>query len=107
MDLRSLVEQFANRLAKFVDEAAMARARKAVEHALNAPGGRRTGRRGSTRGVAGTKSKKRPIQLCPVPRCRNAAAPIFGMVCAKHKDVPRSQIKLYRERRRARKARAA
>ncbi len=51
--------------------------------------------------------KKPPVQLCPVPRCTGRAAPIYGMVCSKHKDVPKGQIKKYREARRARKARAA
>lgn len=43
-------------------------------------------------------------QLCPVPRCRQRAAPAFEMVCAKHADVPKWQIAKYREARRARKA---
>src|SRR5262249_10183547 len=48
--------------------------------------------------------KKPPIQLCPVPGCTERAAPIFGMVCAKHKDLPKAKIKKYREARRALKA---
>ena len=50
--------------------------------------------------------KKPPRQLCPVPGCKNTAAPIFGMVCAKHKDLPKAKIKEYREKRRAAKASA-
>jgi hypothetical protein len=38
-----------------------------------------------------------------VPGCKNAAAPVFGMVCAKHKDVAKSKIRKYREARRAKK----
>jgi hypothetical protein len=49
--------------------------------------------------------KKPPRQLCPVPGCKNTAAPVFGMVCAKHKDVPKAKIKEYREKRRAAKPR--
>jgi hypothetical protein len=45
--------------------------------------------------------RKLPKQFCPVPGCKNAAAPIFGMVCRDHKDVPKGQIKKYREERRA------
>jgi hypothetical protein len=45
--------------------------------------------------------RKRSKQLCPVPGCKGVAAPIFGMVCSKHKDVPRAKIKKYREARRA------
>ena len=35
------------------------------------------------------------------------AAPVYGMVCAQHKDVPKAKIKKYREARRAKKAKAA
>ena len=45
--------------------------------------------------------KKRAKQLCPVPGCKNPAAPVFGMVCSKHKDIPKAKIKEYREARRA------
>jgi hypothetical protein len=44
-----------------------------------------------------------PTQLCPVPGCKNPAAPVFGMVCAEHKDVAKAKIKKYREARRATK----
>ena len=40
-------------------------------------------------------------QLCPVPGCKNPAAPVFGMVCKDHKDVAKAKIKKYREARRA------
>jgi hypothetical protein len=54
------------------------------------------------RGKATTKNghKKGPIQLCPVPGCRERAAPVYGMVCAKHKDTPKKVIAKYREARR-------
>jgi hypothetical protein len=44
--------------------------------------------------------KKPPKQICPVPGCKNVAAPIFGMVCKDHKNVAKSKIKKYREERR-------
>jgi hypothetical protein len=47
--------------------------------------------------------KKAPKQLCPVPGCKNPAAPVFGMVCADHKGVPKTKIKKYRLARRAQK----
>jgi hypothetical protein len=47
--------------------------------------------------------KKPPKQFCPVPGCKNPAAPVFGMVCAKHKDVAKAKIKKYREARKAKK----
>jgi hypothetical protein len=48
--------------------------------------------------------KKAPIQLCPVPKCGWRAAPVFGMVCAKHKHVSKGIIQKYREARRKAKA---
>lgn len=50
--------------------------------------------------------RKGPIQLCPVPRCKGRAAPVFHMVCAEHKDVPAATIKKYRAARRLKKGRA-
>src|SRR5204863_7828276 len=54
----------------------------------------------------GRRRRKAPIQLCPVPGCTNRAAPVFGMVCAKHKDLPKATIKKYRDARRAKKQKA-
>jgi hypothetical protein len=51
--------------------------------------------------VLGRVRRQLPKQLCPVPGCENVAAPVFGMVCRDHKDVPKAQIKKYREERRA------
>ena len=42
----------------------------------------------------------RKKQLCPVPGCKNPAAPIFGMLCKEHRNVAKSKIKKYREQRR-------
>jgi len=54
------------------------------------------------------KSKKArskgPIQLCPVPKCKNRAAPVFGMVCAQHKSVAKKTIAKYRAARKAKNA---
>jgi hypothetical protein len=55
----------------------------------------------------GRPRRKLPRQLCPVPGCKNPAAPVFGMVCSAHKDVPKRQIAKYREARRAKKLKAA
>lgn len=48
-------------------------------------------------------AKKMPKQFCPVPKCKNVAAPAFGMVCGAHRDVSKSKIKRFREQRRASK----
>lgn len=42
-----------------------------------------------------------PIQLCPVPKCKNRAAPVFGMVCSQHKGIAKKTIAKYRAARRA------
>jgi hypothetical protein len=101
---RSLIEDFTHRLTAALHSEAMGRARQAVESAL---GVRRPGRPAKTSPIAIVKKprKKAPRQLCPVPGCKNPAAPVFGMVCAKHKDVAKTKIKKYREARRAKKAR--
>lgn len=54
-------------------------------------------------GSAKPARRKLPVQFCPVPRCTGKAAPIFGMVCSKHKDVPKDKIKLFRDARRLKK----
>jgi hypothetical protein len=101
-DIRSLVENFTNQLAALVEGQALDRARAAVESAL---GVRRPGRPAKVSPVviAAKPRKKLPKQFCPVPGCKNPAAPVFGMVCAKHKDVAKTKIKKYREARKAKK----
>ena len=61
-------------------------------------GGRRSGGGPTALGAARTR-RKAPIQFCPVPGCKNRAAPVFGMVCADHKNVAKSKIRKYREER--------
>jgi hypothetical protein len=107
--INSLTEAFARQLASVVEQAAAARIQSAILDGLG--GGRGPGR--PPKGIAAlgvaypAVRKKAPKQLCPVPGCKNAAAPVFGMVCAKHKDVPKAKIKKYREDRRAAKAKKA
>jgi hypothetical protein len=98
MDIRSLVHEFTNRLQSLVQDQVVTRARAVVDSTLGNGGGRQTTLSGKTR-------KKAPRQLCPVPGCKNTAAPVYGMVCAKHKDVSKAKIKKYRAARRVRKAR--
>ena len=101
-NIRSLIEDFANQLTALVESQALDQARAAVESAL---GVRRPGRPPAITPIAiGKKARKKaPKQFCPVPGCKNPAAPVFGMVCAKHKDVAKTKIKKYREARKAKK----
>jgi hypothetical protein len=105
-DLSSLVTNFTVRLFTLIDEMTSARIQSAVQDAF-APARRGPGRPRKN-GLAlptfaAAPRKRAPKQLCPVPGCKNPAAPVFGMVCAKHKDVPKAKIKKYREARRAKK----
>ena len=105
-DIQDLVEQFVDRLSSLIEQDTVSRARDAVLTAFggHAPAGLSRGA-GKLDGI-GRKRRKGPIQLCPVPGCSNRAAPVFGMVCSKHKDLPKADIKKYREQRRAQKTKA-
>jgi hypothetical protein len=116
-NLQSIVDDFANQLSAFIEAQVVARARATVAAALGAKRG--PGRPpklaklaalsapaviGHLGNLVGKKPRKKaPPQLCPVPGCKNRAAPIFGMVCSKHKDLPKAKIKQHREARRAKK----
>ncbi len=105
-DVQDLVQQFVDRLSSLIEQDTVARAREAVLNAFGgrAPAGlqlRGPGKLASS--SVGRKRRKGPIQLCPVPSCTNRAAPVFGMVCSKHKDLPKAEIKKFREARRAQK----
>ena len=101
MDIRQLVAEFTERLHAAVDQISVRRAREAVMHALGEKRGRLP--KGMAAILGRKPRRKGPRQLCPVPGCQNPAAPVFGMVCAQHKDVSKTKIKQYREARRAAK----
>lgn len=107
MDIKTVVSDFASRLSALIESEAMDRARTAVLSAFGGAPRRGPGRppkSGTALGPIAKKARKKPPrQFCPVPGCKNTAAPVFGMVCAKHKDLPKSLIKKYREARKAKK----
>ncbi len=102
-DIRSIVEEFVNQVVAAVEADSVARVQEAVAAAFGngAVAGQRPGRPHAA--VAAGPVRHRPKQFCPVPGCTGVAAPVFGMVCAKHKDVPKAKIKEYRAQRRAAK----
>lgn len=113
-NIQSIVDDFANQLSALIEAQVLERARATVAAALGAQGKRGPGRPPKLAKLVGLTApglgdgrkkprKKAPPQLCPVPGCKNRAAPIFGMVCSEHKDVPKAKIKQYREARRAKK----
>jgi hypothetical protein len=101
-----IVETFAIQIAAAVEESMADRLQAAIASAFGAPPKRGPGRpaKQAVAGVApvvarSAEKKTRPKQLCPVPGCKNTAAPVFGMVCKDHKNVAKSKIKKYREER--------
>lgn len=105
--IAAIVSQFINQLSTAIEAEALDRAREAVLSAVGVGDRRGPGRPpGPRRGPGrppGRPRKKPPTQFCPVPGCKNRAAPVFGMVCRDHKDVPKAKIKKYRAERRAEK----
>jgi len=113
--ISSLTEAFARQLATVVEQAAAARIQAAIlggfaggASVVRGPGRRATNVVGALPAVAfAAPGRNAPKQLCVFPGCMNPAAPVFGMVCAKHKDMPKAKIKKYREDRRAAKLQKA
>jgi hypothetical protein len=104
-----LIDQFVNQVVFAVEAAIKQRVQMAIVSALGNGASifpRRRGRPPKNPFLApalllpALPTRRRPKQICPVPGCHNVAAPVFGMVCSQHKDVPRAKIKKYREARR-------
>ena len=107
MNITAIVESFVNQITTAMEASMVDRIQAAIAGALGAPPKRGPGRP-AKQAVAAVVlvaekpagKKTRPKQFCPVPGCKNVAAPIFGMVCKDHKNVAKSKIKKYREERR-------
>ena len=105
-NITAQIESFTQQLVATVEAAVAQRIQAALAGAFGVPQKRGPGRppKQAVAHVAVERTaerKKPPRQLCPVPGCKNVAAPIFGMVCKDHKKVAKSKIKKYREERRA------
>ena len=109
-DIQQIVQSFSAQIVSLVEAATARRLQEALSQAMGAPVKRGPGRPrknalptfsfgGALPGVS--VRAKRPKQFCPVPGCKGVAAPIFGMVCKEHKDVPKAKIKKYRLARKA------
>ena len=104
-NITAQIETFTQQLVATVEAAVTQRIQAALAGAFGVPQKRGPGRPpkqavARVAPVAVEKSagkKTRPKQLCPVPGCKNPAAPIFGMVCKDHKNVAKSKIKKYRK----------
>jgi hypothetical protein len=114
VDIRALVQNFVTNLVAAVEQTTTQRIQSALMSGVNGM----VVRRGPGRppknplftptalAAIEKPGRRRNKQLCPVPGCRNPAAPVFGMVCAKHKDIPKAKIKEYREARRKSKSKS-
>lgn len=100
-DLETLISDFVEQISAVIEANALDRVRENVSSVFS--NGSRASAKVSALGAAPRRRKKGPIQMCPVPGCKNRAAPVFGMVCSEHKKVPKSKIRQYREARRAAK----
>ena len=107
-NIRSLVEGFVNQIVAAIEADSVRRVQQAVTAAF--AGTVAPARRGRPpRALAGVSAvaapiKRRPKQFCPVPGCTGVAAPVFGMVCTKHKDMSKAKIKEFRAQRKAAKS---
>src|SRR5262245_39637140 len=102
-EIQTIIDGFVNRLSAALEAQAVARVQAAVLTAIGAQAKRGPGRPPKNALVPFAPVLVRrapPKQLCPVPGCKNAAAPVFGMVCSDHRSVPKAKIKEYREARR-------
>jgi len=101
LNITAIVETFASQITAAVEASVAQRLQAAIAGAFGAPVKRGPGRPPKPVAAVATvatvgEKKKRPKQLCPVPGCKNLAAPVFGMVCTDHKNVAKSKIKKYR-----------
>ena len=102
-NITAQIEIFTRQLVATVEAAVTQRIQAALAGAFGAPEKRGPGRppKQAVALVAAVAARKKPPkQLCPVPGCKNVAAPIFGMVCKEHKGVAKAKIKKYRQERR-------
>ena len=109
-NIKALVEAFVNQIVAVVESDSVHRVQQAVAAAFSAGvmptsrPGRPARSLGAAVPAAAAPIKRRPKQFCPVPGCNGVAAPVFGMVCTDHKDVPKTKIKEYRAQRKAAKS---
>jgi len=102
-NIRSLVEGFVNQIVAAVEADSIRRVQQVVTSAFSGGAGAVRAGRPAIIGAVSAPVRRRPKQFCPVPGCTGVAAPVFGMVCAKHKDTPKAKIKEFRAQRRAAK----
>jgi len=99
--ISALVSDFVEKLSAVIGADVASRVRSNVDSLLGGPSRRPASLTLSA--LPNRPRRKAPIQLCPVPGCKNRAAPVFGMVCSEHKNVSKARIRAYRQARREKK----
>ena len=107
LNITAMIESFVRQLFAAVEASTAERAQAALAGAFGFQQKRGPGRPAKQTTAAAVEKKKAPKQLCPVPGCKNPAAPVFGMVCKDHKNVSKAKIKKYREARKTAPAASA
>ena len=90
---------FIIQLVAAVEEAVLRQVSAVIDHTFGRESKRIDGSTETSVYLPVKKRKPRAKQLCSVPGCEGVAAPIFGMVCGKHRDVAKSKIARYRAER--------
>ena len=105
-NITAQIESFTQQIVATVETAVVQRIQAALAGAFGVPQKRGSGRppkhlaATAPLTLASVPAPARKKQLCPVPGCKNVAAPIFSMVCKDHKNVAKYKIKKYRQERR-------
>lgn len=108
-EIKKLIAKFASDLTRAIEDRekhALAAVRAGIMTGL-AVGGANvspTAVAHSIAKAAGRSRRKGPLQLCPIPGCKSPAAPVFSMLCGKHRNTPKRLVAKYRAARRAKKA---
>lgn len=85
-EMDALLTEFATKVTALIEDRATKRLQALVAPLMQG---------GGTAITFSTRAR----QTCPVPGCNNTAAPRYGMVCVAHKDLPKGEIKRFREER--------
>jgi hypothetical protein len=92
--IRSIVEKFVADILEAADEVAVNDLNEKVREFVGAAPGDLTlkpiKRRKTTKGYT-------VLRPCPIPGCKETAAPRWGAVCKGHKDLPREEILVARD----------
>jgi hypothetical protein len=97
-NIEFLLQEFSARLTELVERRTIERLQVAAAALIGSNPDNPSRAARAPRAPYGTK-RTPYVRECPVPGCKNPPAPAFGMVCSQHKDLPKAEIKKYREAR--------